>query len=170
MMPCEQYPTQVCFSLVADQEITEESQFDFISMEEFMTKTSEVCSKQLPGVVMLHAKHIYDLVRAAEKEFQDVLHKAQHTIKVAFLIQASKHLYELCKMYEDCTDLSQQKVFGEQVAFLFRRYLPELSCVSFKAMKDMYSETMSGWSIFCCFSIVCLISYMHADENHELLL
>ena len=139
-------------------------------MEEFITKTSEVCSKQLPDVVMLHAKHIYDLVRAAEKEFQYVLHKAQHTIKVAFLIQASKHLYELCKIYQDCTDLSQQKLFGEQVAFLFRRYLPELSCVSFKAMKDMYSETMSGWSIFCCFSVVYFTVYIHADESHVLLL
>ena len=113
-------------------------------MEEFITNTSEVCSKELPGVVMLHAKHIYELAGTAKKEFQFVLHEAHHTIKVTFLIQASKHLGELCKIYEDCTDVSWQKLFGEQVAFLFRRHLPELSCVSFKAMKDMYSNTMSG--------------------------
>lgn len=113
-------------------------------MEEFITNTSEVCSKELPGVVMLHAKHIYELAAAAKKEFQFVLHEAHHTIKVTYLIQASKHLGELCKIYEDCTDVLWQKLFGEQVAFLFRRHLPELSCVSFKAMKDMYSNTMSG--------------------------
>lgn len=134
-------------------------------MEEFITNTSEVCSKQLPDVVMLHAKHIYELAGAAKKEFQYVLHEAHHTIKVTFLIQASKCLVELCKMYEDCTDLSQQKLFEEQVAFLFRRHLPELSCVSFKAMKDMYSNTMSGWSMFCCIS-----RSIHANESHEPLL
>lgn len=135
-------------------------------MEDFITNTSsEVCSKQPPDVVLLHAKHIYELVGAAKKEFQYVLHEAHHTIKVTFLIQASKHLGELCKIYEDCTDLSWQKLFGEQVVFLFRRHLPELSCVSFKAMKDVYSNTMSGWSIFCCISLS-----IHANESYELLL
>ena len=133
-------------------------------MEDFIRNTSEVCSKELPGVVMLHAKHIYELAGAAKKEFQFVLHEAHHTIKVTFLIQASKHLGELCKIYEDCTDLSWQKLFEKQVAFLFRRHLPELSCVSFKAMKDLYSNTMSGWSI-CCISLS-----IHANESHELLL
>ena len=133
-------------------------------MEDFITNTSEVCSKQLPGVVMLHAKHIYELAGAAKKEFQFVLHEAHRTIKVTFLIQASKHLGELCKIYEDCTDLSWQKLFEEQVAFLFRRHLPKLSCISFKAMKDLYSNTMSGWSI-CCISLS-----IHANESHELLL
>lgn len=135
------------FAFCLDQKRKEETQLDFISMEEFIAKTSTLCTKHLPEVLVLHAKHIHGLAVVVKEEFQRVLYEPQQMVKVTYLIQSLKHLVELRKMYEDCTNL---KLFEEQVTFLFRQYLPELSSISFMAMKTINAMNlgMSGLSYY----------------------
>lgn len=76
-------------------------------------------------------------------EFQRVLYSPELT-DGEYLVSTTTFLKNLNAVYED---VSQQEViifFEKQISSMLIKYLPELACIAFKALKDGYSDLWSG--------------------------
>ena len=81
----------------------------------------------------------------AHNEFCRVLYSSKLT-DIPYLVNAAKLLSKLATIYEDCNQVNELaiKCFEKQIVAVLYKYLPEFMCVSFKAMKDGYSDSLSG--------------------------
>ena len=118
------------------------------------SSTGNLPSHDISSVVVSHATHLYQVMLMAHDEFCRVLYSSKLT-NVAYLENAAKLLNKLNSIYEDNSQLngSVTSSFEKQIVAVSQKYLPEFMCVSFKAMKDGYSDSLSGYSN---------IMYMHA--------
>ena len=99
----------------------------------------------IPSVVVNHATYLYQVMLMAHDEFCRVLYSSKLT-NVPYLVNAAKLLNKLGTIYEDCNQINELaiKCFERQIIAISQKYLPEFICVSFKAMKDGYSDSLSG--------------------------
>ena len=81
----------------------------------------------------------------AHDEFCRVLYSSKLT-DVSYLVNAAKLLNKLGSIYEDDSQMNGSAInsFEKQIVTMSQKYLPEFMCVSFKAMKDGYSDSLSG--------------------------
>ena len=95
--------------------------------------------------LVYHASQLCRLMSLAYAEFHRVLYSSKLT-DLTFLIQGASALEVLCKIYEE----NDQKggfnniAYGKQIVAVSRRWLPEMICVSFKALKDGFSDSLLG--------------------------
>ena len=96
-------------------------------------------------VVVNHATCLYQVMLMAHDEFCRVLYSSKLT-NIPYLVNAAKLLNKLGTIYEDGNQINEQaiKCFERQIVAISQKYLPEFICVSFKAMKDGYSDSLSG--------------------------
>lgn len=91
---------------------------------------------------MLHAECMHGLMVFAKDAFQLVLNQPEKVLKTSMLKKAIQHLKKLCVAYEQNVD--SINLCKDQVMYLSRECFPELFYVSFKALQDLYSRSMSG--------------------------
>ena len=91
-----------------------------------------------------HATHLYRVMSLSHDEFERVLYSSRLT-DVSYLVKAARNLKELSIIYDDDSKKTDKvtKIFESQIITISERFLPELACVSFKALKDAYSDTLS---------------------------
>jgi len=100
----------------------------------------------VPQELVHHASQLCQLMSLAYTEFHRVLYSNKLTDN-AFLVQGAKALEELCNIYEENDQkggLATTIAYGKQIVDISKRYLPELICVSFKALKDGFSDSLLG--------------------------
>lgn len=98
----------------------------------------------VPEVVHQHARLLYQAMISSHEEFDRVLYSAL-PIDVAYLVKTAKLLDELNAIYEENSQL-EVVMIEQQISAMLKKYLPELACVAFKALKDGYSVSWSGES------------------------
>lgn len=98
----------------------------------------------IPGVVHQHARLLYQTMVLSHEEFNRVLYSSQ-PIDVAYLVNTAKLLNNLNVIYEENSQLKVLMI-ERQISVMLKKYLPELACISFKALKDGYSVSLSGQS------------------------
>ena len=99
----------------------------------------------VPQIIVQHATCLYRVMATSHDEFHRVLYSKFPT-DVTYLVNAARILKELNIIYDDDKQLDEMTttIFEKQVVFASKKYLPELACVSFKAMKDGYLDSWSG--------------------------
>ena len=109
------------------------------------SSTSNLSSHDISSVVISHASHLYQVMLMAHDEFCRVLYSDKLT-DVSYLVNAAKLLNKLGSIYEDDSQMNGSAInsFEKQIVTMSQKYLPEFMCVSFKAMKDGYSDSLSG--------------------------
>ena len=93
-------------------------------------------------VVHQHARLLYQAMVLSHEEFNRILYSAQ-PIDVAYLVNTAKLLNELNAVYEEISK-PQVAMIERQISAMLKKYLPELACIAFKALKDGYSVSWSG--------------------------
>lgn len=94
--------------------------------------------------VTLHAKCMYELMVLTKDAFKLTVSQPDQVVELDMLIRAVDHLRKLCTFYEQITSATNFKFCANQVIYVSREYFPELFCVSFKALQDVYSKSTSG--------------------------
>jgi len=115
-------------------------------MELLLKESSGVTSgDDVPQELVHHASQLCQLMSLAYTEFHRVLYSNKLTDKT-FLVQGAKALEELCKIYEENDQKSRlaNNAYGKQIVGISKQYLPEMICVSFKALKDGFSDSLLG--------------------------
>ena len=115
-------------------------------IEELISSSAtDLSNHEIPSVVVNHATHLYQVMLMGHDEFHRVLYSSKLT-NVPYLVSAAKLLNKLSTIYEDCNQTNEVaiKCFEKQIVTISQKYLPEFICVSFKAMKDGYSDSLSG--------------------------
>ena len=81
----------------------------------------------------------------AHDEFCRVLYSSKLT-DVSYLVNVAKLLNKLGAIYEDCIEMNGPVInsLENQLVTMLQKYLPEFICVSFKGMKDVFSNSLSG--------------------------
>lgn len=95
--------------------------------------------------VTLHAECMHGLMVFTKDAFQLVLNQPDQVIKIDMIKRAAEHLKKLCIVYEQDLSTSRLKISEQQVIYVSKKYFPEMFCVSFKALQDVYSTSISGW-------------------------
>lgn len=81
----------------------------------------------------------------ASQQFEQMLCQPDAVVSVEYLINSTDRLIGIYTMYDEHEgDCAAMATFGEQLLRLSRQHLPNLACISFKAMKDFYSDSMTG--------------------------
>lgn len=117
-----------------------------VGIEELISSsTYDMPDHKISSVVVNHATHLYQVMLMAHDEFCRVLYSSKLT-DVSYLVNGTKLLNKLAIIYEDCDKTNQSAItsFERQIVMMSQKYLPEFMCVSFKAMKDGYSDSLSG--------------------------
>lgn len=115
-------------------------------IKKFMSSSVAIwpTSDQDVEVVMQHASNLYLVMILSHDEFQRVLYSNRLT-DVSYLVNAAKILKELNLIYENDNQLDEViTIFENQITMIAEMFLPELACVSFKSLKDGYSDSLSG--------------------------
>ena len=109
------------------------------------SSTINLPSQDVSSAVINHASHLYQVMLMAHNEFCRVLYSSKLT-DVSYLVNAAKLLDKLATIYEDSSQIngSATNSIEKQIVTMSQKYLPEFMCVSFKAMKDGYSDSLSG--------------------------
>lgn len=125
-----------------------------VSTEEILQATCYMYSekKTASEFVMLHAECMRGLMVFAKDMFQLILTQPDQVVNIKMMMTAVEHLKKLCIAYEQDISAADLKDCEHQVIYLSRKYFPEMFCVSFKALEDVYSTFTSGQ--FQC-TIVC---------------
>jgi len=81
----------------------------------------------------------------AYNEFHRVLYSSKLT-DVSYLVNGAKLLNKLGTIYENSSQPNESAIdiFEKQIVTMSQKYLPEFMCVSFKAMKDGFEDSLSG--------------------------
>ena len=116
-----------------------------------ITATTDVMSSDvrsddnIPQQILHHAECLYLVMTACSVEFHRVLYKSDEIVDISFLLKTSKLLKQLVDIYEDVpADSIILSTLERQVTYISTKHLPELASISFKAMKDAYSDSLSG--------------------------
>lgn len=114
-------------------------------IEEFISSTNIFTDHEISSIVVNHASHLYQVMLMAHEEFHRVLYSSKLT-DVPYLVNATKLLNKLGTIYEDCDQIDESalKSIEKQIVAMSQKYLPEFICVSFKAMKDGFSDSLSS--------------------------
>lgn len=109
------------------------------------SSTNSLSSDEISSVLVNHASHLYQVMLMAHDEFSRVLYSSKLT-DVSYLVNGAKLLNKLGTIYEEHGQKSGSVITSleKQIVIMSQRYLPEFMCVSFKAMKDGYSDSLSG--------------------------
>ena len=108
--------------------------------------------------IQLHANHILALFSMASHEFERTLYEPEAIVSVEYLTNATEWLMDIHEKYEQHEeDDTAMTTFGEQLLCLFCEHLPNFVCISFKAMKDFYSHSMTGTVLDVCTCILLKI-------------
>ena len=91
-------------------------------------------------IIVQHASLLYQAMVLSHEEFHRVLHQPKLT-DVAYLVNTAKFLRGLNIIYENDVVIMMAE---KQISVMIEKYLPEMACVSFKALKDGYSDSLSG--------------------------
>ena len=76
--------------------------------------------------------------------FPMVLNQPSAVIKVATLVPTVQHMKKLCIIYEKNTSTSLLETYEKQVIYIHEECFPKFFYLSFKALQDMYSASLSG--------------------------
>ena len=116
---------------------------------------SDSGTKSPSSHIQLHANHILALFSTASHEFEHTLCEPEAIVSVEYLTNAIGWLMDIHEKYEQHEkDDTAMTTFGEQLLCLFCEHLPNFVCISFKAMKDFYSHSMTGTVQDVCTSIL----------------
>ena len=96
------------------------------------------------ALVTLHAKCMHGLMAFTDGTFQLVLNQPDQVLTIKMMMAAVEHLEELHNIYEQISSATDLRVCEQQVIYVSRKYFPEMFCVSFKALEDVYSIFASG--------------------------
>ena len=109
------------------------------------SSTINLPSHDISSAAISHASHLYQIMLLAHDEFCRVLYSSKFT-DVSYLVNAAKLLNKLGNIYEDSSQMngSATNSIEKQIVTMSQKYLSEFMCVSFKAMKDGYSDSLSG--------------------------
>ena len=95
--------------------------------------------------MQLHANHILALFSMASQEFERTLCEPEAIVSIKYLTDGTEQLMSIYEKYDQHEqDGTAMTAFGEQLLPLFCKHLPNFVCISFKAMKDFYSHSMTG--------------------------
>ena len=87
---------------------------------------------------------MYGLMVFSKDAFELALHQPDQVIKIDMMMKAVQHLKNLCVAYEQGMNATDLNFCEQQVIHVSKECFPEIFCVSFKVLQDVYSETLSG--------------------------
>ena len=109
--------------------------------------------------IQLHANHILALFSMASQEFERTLCEPEAIVSVEYLTNGTELLIRIYEKYDQHEgDDTAMATFGEQLLCLFCEHLPNFVCISFKAMKDFYSHSMTGAVQYVSTSILFIVT------------
>lgn len=106
-------------------------------------EVQSMSDSDVPEVVLQHASYLYQVMVWSHTEFHRVLYSSKLT-DGEYLISTGKFLKNLNVIYEDKSKPEVIIHFEKQISIMLIKYLPELACIAFKALKDGYSDSWSG--------------------------
>ena len=123
----------------------------YAGIKKMVTATTDVMSSDvrsddnIPQQIFHHAECLYLVMTACSAEFHRVLYKSDEIVDISFLVKTAKLLNQLSDIYENVpADSFISLALERQVTYISTKHLPELASISFKAMKDVYSDSLSG--------------------------
>ena len=110
-------------------------------------------------LLVLHAELLLKVFFLSTQQFQRI-QRSGCLVSSKYLIECISYFTSLCKIYEECEDNHVLNKFGEQLVCLFEKHLPNLACVSFQAMKDVYCDSMPGQCYTTCLFLVTTFFFL----------
>ena len=95
-------------------------------------------------LVVLHARCIHGLMAFTKDTFPMALNQPDQVIQIAMLVRAVQHMKKLCIAYEKEMNTTELELCKKQIIYVHKEYFPEFFYLSFKALQDLYSESLSG--------------------------
>lgn len=113
-------------------------------VREILSVCSEEESTSCSEIITLHAKCLHGILVFTKDATKHVLNQPDRVLNISLLISAVENLRNLCVTYEQDINARDLRMCEKQIIYVSRDYFPELFTVSFRALQDVHSKSLSG--------------------------